>query len=100
MGRSFIRSAQSFHLHARPVVRPLQPHSPDKLDYQRTAGAVSQAQAAMGGKRLRLDPVPHAETRPRIHDALVRGTWAKTAAERIHARHALHDTTASTRPIR
>ena len=36
-------------------------------------------------------PYPDAAARPRIHDAHLRGAAAEATAERLHARHVLHD---------
>ena len=46
--RSVVLPAQSLHLHARAVVRALQPDPHDQLDHQRAAGALPQAQAGLG----------------------------------------------------
>ena len=42
----------------------------------------------------RLDSVPDAAARPRVHDARLRGAAAQAAAERLHARDVLHDAAA------
>ena len=53
--RPVVPAAQSLHLDARAVVRALQPDPHDQLDHQRHAGALSEAEGAVGGERARLD---------------------------------------------
>ena len=68
--RSVVPAAQPLHLHARAVVRALQPDPHDQLDHQRAAGALPEAEGAVDRKRARLDSVPDAAARPRVSDAL------------------------------
>ena len=88
--RSVVPAAQSLHLHARAELRALQPDPHDELDHQRAARALPEAEGAVGRERARLDPVPDAAARPRVSDAHLRGAAAEAAAERVHARHVLH----------
>ena len=53
--------------------------------------ALPQAQGGVDRERARLGPVRHAAARQRVHDAHVRGAGAQAQAERLHARHVLHD---------
>ena len=64
--RPVVPAAQSLHLHARAVVRALQPDPHDQLDHQRAARALPEAEGALGRERARLDPVPDAAARPRV----------------------------------
>ena len=83
------RHDEPLHLGARARLRLLQHGASRQLDHQRPAGAVSQAEGAVGRKRARLGAVHDAALRQRIHDALVGGAGAEETAERLYARHVL-----------
>ena len=81
---------QPLHRGACARLYVVQHASHDELARQRHARAVPQAEDDVDRKRSRLDAVPDAASRQRIHDAHVGCAAAQAQAERIHARHVLH----------
>ena len=61
----------------------------DQLGHQRARRALPQAAGDLDRGRARLDAVPDAAARPRIHAAHIGISAAEEEAERLHARHVL-----------
>src|SRR6185437_15146435 len=85
------RHDEPLHFGARARLRVLQHGASGQLDHQRPARALSEAEAAVGGKRAGLGAVHDAALRQRIHDALLGSAGAEEEAERLYARHVLLD---------
>ena len=62
---------------------------PDQLALQRPAGTLPQAEGVLDRKRARMDSVPDAAPRQRVHDAQLGGAVAEAETVRLHARDVL-----------
>ena len=89
LGASRCSELQPLHLGACARLLLLQHPPLHQLGDQRHGRALPQAAGDLDRGRARLDPVPDAAARPRIHDAPVGGAAAQEEAERLHARHVL-----------
>ena len=90
LGRPEPAAHQPLHRRARPRLHLVQHAAHGELAGERHAGALPQAQDDLDRVRPRLDPVPDAAARQRVHDAHVGRAAAQAQAERLHARDVFH----------
>ena len=82
LDRSEPAALQPLHRRACAGLHLVQHAAHDQLDHQRHAGALPQAEDALDRERARLDSVPDAAARQRIHDAHVgRGLLKRKPSE-------------------